>query len=100
MRTIISYLVASVLAVFSLVGSIAFAEDSKAYNTVDMAKTKVGAQKIDMTYERLADGTTWESVITCTKVSQNIVKCVATDELGWVETIRCENGKCKTVAKR
>ena len=91
---IIKFIATLAFAFIVLCTSLAFAED------VDMSKAKVGASTTHAEWETLADGDTWESTITCTKVSARITKCVSTDELGWAETTVCVGAKCRIVAKR
>lgn len=99
MRNFIIATFATVLFFFSAMVSMAFAEDNSLH--VEMPRNaKVGHTEMHMSYERLADGDTWESTITCTKISAKVTKCVSSDELGWNQTIVCVSGKCNTVAAR
>lgn len=98
MRNISIISLVTLVSVISLTSKVS-AEDSTL--SVDMPRNaKIGHTEMRMEIERLADGDTWESIITCVKVSQKITKCISTDDLGWAETMICRGTKCQIVASR
>ena len=93
MRNIISFVFTVVIAVFAFVGSIAFAEDSK-------AKHSVGWEQTEIVWQRTSAGFVKEVTVTCTQVSAKWSKCRTFDLNGWVETKICNNKGCEIVGKR